>query len=77
MTQVAAVAWVQSLAWELPHAMGAAKKKKKVCFIKPDTQSKWYMSYPYKILEKAKESIKRSVVIWTERQGEQLNQKGE
>ena len=26
--QVAAVAWVQSLAWELPPAMGAAQKKK-------------------------------------------------
>ena len=26
---VAAVAQVQSLAWELPHATGAAKKKKK------------------------------------------------
>ena len=26
---VTAVAWVQSLAWELPHATGAAKKKKK------------------------------------------------
>ena len=25
---VAAGAWVQSLAWELPHAMGAAKKEK-------------------------------------------------
>ena len=27
---VAAVVWVQFLAWELPHAMGAAKKKKKL-----------------------------------------------
>ena len=26
---VTAVVWVQSLAWELPHAMGSAKKKKK------------------------------------------------
>ena len=26
---VAAVAWVHSLAWELPHATGVAKKKKK------------------------------------------------
>ena len=26
---VAAMAWVWSLAWELPHAMGVAKKKRK------------------------------------------------
>ena len=26
---VTAEVWVQSLAWELPHAMGTAKKKKK------------------------------------------------
>ena len=29
MAQVTAVATVQSLAWELPHAKGTAKKKKK------------------------------------------------
>ena len=29
MTQVTAMAWVPSLAWELPHAEGAAEKKKK------------------------------------------------
>ena len=29
VAQVSAVAWVQSLAWELLHATGAAKKKKK------------------------------------------------
>ena len=29
MAQVVAVAQVQSLAWELPHAAGATKKKKK------------------------------------------------
>ena len=29
VTQVAAVASIQSLAWELPHATGAEKKKKK------------------------------------------------
>ena len=27
MAQVAAVAWVQSLTWELPHAVGSAKEK--------------------------------------------------
>ena len=30
MVWVAAVAQVQSLAWELPHAAGAAKKKEKL-----------------------------------------------
>ena len=29
MALVVAVVWVQSLAWELPHATGAAKKRKK------------------------------------------------
>ena len=29
MTQVTAMAWVPSLAWELPHAVGTATKKKK------------------------------------------------
>ena len=29
MAQVTAVVWVQSLAWELPNAVGADKKKKK------------------------------------------------
>ena len=28
MARVAAVVWVPSLAWEIPHAMAAAKKKK-------------------------------------------------
>ena len=27
VAQVAAIAWVGSLAWELPHAMGAAKRE--------------------------------------------------
>jgi len=27
VAQVAAVAWVQSLAWEIPHAVGLAKNK--------------------------------------------------
>ena len=27
--RAAAVAWVQSLAWQPPHALGGAKKKKK------------------------------------------------
>ena len=27
--QVAAAAWIQSLAWELPYVVGAGKKKKK------------------------------------------------
>ena len=31
MAEVTAVASVQSLAWELPHAMGVAKKKKTCC----------------------------------------------
>ena len=29
MAWVTAIVWVQSLAWELPHAIGMAKKKKK------------------------------------------------
>ena len=29
MALVATAVWVQVLAWELPHAMGVAKKKKK------------------------------------------------
>ena len=29
VAQVATVAWIQSLAWEFPHAAGVAKKKKK------------------------------------------------
>ena len=28
MAQVATAVWVQSVAWELPHTLGAAKKKK-------------------------------------------------
>ena len=32
--QVTAVAWVRSLARELPHAMGTAKKKKKEILMK-------------------------------------------
>ena len=31
-----ALVWVQSLAWELPHAMGVAKKEKKECLKKRD-----------------------------------------
>ena len=30
MAQVTAAAWVGSMAWELPHATGIAKKKKKL-----------------------------------------------
>ena len=30
VVQITSVAWVRSLAWELPHDMGAAKKKKKI-----------------------------------------------
>ena len=33
VAQVTAVTWVQSLAWEFPHAMGAARKKKIVFVI--------------------------------------------
>ena len=32
VAQVTAVAWVQSLAWELPHAMCATKKNLAVTF---------------------------------------------
>lgn len=32
---VTAVAWVQSLPWELLHGLGVAKKKKKICLFCP------------------------------------------
>ena len=30
LSGVTAVAWVQSLAWKLPHAVGVVKKKKEI-----------------------------------------------
>ena len=34
VAQLAAVAWIQSLAWECPYATGAAKKKENLFYLR-------------------------------------------